>query len=233
MKVCICDDNKKQRENLKAIVEVQMELRGLRYEVVQHESGEELIEYIKGNHEVDMIFLDIEMGGINGVETARRIREEDKNVVIIFITGFSEYVFDGYEVNALNYVMKPYKKEKIIKVINQGLQQIAGEGDRFFLFEQGKKSIKINLRDILFFSSERRKVKVVTKVDTFEFYNKISDIEEELKEGFIRIHQRYLVNIRHIEKIENNEVLIEGKRLPISRGRVNEVNVEFARFVLR
>lgn len=123
--ICICDDEKVQRNNLKVIISTQLELKGIDFHITECEDGESLIESLNKNKNCfDIIFLDIEMNGMNGIETAKQIRDINDTAVIIFVTGFTDYVFNGYEVRAFNYVLKPYKEEKIVDILSQALKQI-------------------------------------------------------------------------------------------------------------
>lgn len=232
-RVCICDDEKIQRTELKSIISTELELRGIDFNVYESEDGEEMISLLsKDKNYLDIIFLDIEMDGINGVETARQIRALNDRVVIIFVTGFMDYVFDGYEVKALNYILKPYKKEKIVDVLSEALKQIDIIKDKFFIVQFNSNSYKLCLNDIIYFVSDKRKIKVKTKEETYEFYGKLDQIGKELPIFFVRIHQRYLVNLNFVLSIENNYAHINSEELPISRKRYQNVMIAFAKTML-
>lgn len=233
LNICICDDEKIQRSELKSIISTQLELKGLDFSIHECESGESLnLMLIKDNNYLDIIFLDIEMSGLNGIETARNIRELNDKVVIIFVTGFSDYVFDGYEVKALNYILKPYKKEKIVHGLFQAVKQVENINHDFFIVQLNSSSYKINLRDVIYFSSDKRKIKVITKENTYEFYAKLDDIEKEMPSYYVRIHNRYLVNLNFVVAIENNYVDANSEKLPISRTRYQKVMIAFAKSML-
>lgn len=233
LRICLCDDEKGQRRNLNTIISTQMELRGIDYTIVECQDGDELIGLLhKDKHYCDMIFLDIEMKKMNGIDTAKAIRCVNGTVVIIFVTGFADYVFDGYDVKALNYVLKPYRKEKIIEVLSQALEHMGDVRDKFYVVQTKKSAYKLNVKDILYFASNKRKIKVVTENQTFEFYEKLDVIEEELPTYYIRIHLRYLVNLNHVTSIEHNVLKIGDKSLPISRSRYHTVMITFAKLML-
>lgn len=232
--ICICDDEKVERINLKTIINTQLELKGIDFSIVEYENGEALIESLsKSKNYFDIIFLDIEMKGLNGIEIARHIRKSNDTSIIIFITGFSEYVFNGYEVKALNYILKPYKQDKIIEVLNEALKQINSNEDKFFIVQINSNSYKICLKDIYYFISDKRKLKIVTIENTYEFYGKLDDIEKELPSFFIRVHQRYLININYISSIENSCVEVNKEKIPISRQKYQNVMIAFAKAMLK
>ncbi len=234
LRVCICDDEKIQRSELKSIINRELELKEVDFSIEESKDGETLMSVLaKDKNYFDIIFLDIEMYGIDGVETARQIRALNDTVVIIFVTGFADYVFDGYEVKALNYILKPYKKEKIADVLSEALKQIDAIQNKFFIVQLNSNSYKLYLNDIIYFISDKRKIKVKTEGNTYEFYGKLDDIEKELPNFFIRIHQRYLVNLNFVSSIENNYIEINGEKLPISRNRYQDVMIAFVKTMLR
>ncbi|GAA0181071.1 LytTR family DNA-binding domain-containing protein [Clostridium sediminicola] len=232
--ICICDDEKMQRKDLKSIISMQFQLKGIEFSVVEYENGEDLLSVIrKDRNSYDIIFLDIEMNKINGIETARQVRLLNDTAIIIFITGFSDYVFDGYEVKAFNYVMKPYRQEKIVDVLFKALKQVYKEQNDFFMVQSSRNAYKINYNDIIYFVSDKRRIKVITSGENiYEFYEKLDDIEKKLPQFFVRIHQRYLVNLNFVLSIENNFIEIKDEKLPISRRRYQDVMISFAKTML-
>lgn len=231
--VAICDDEMKDRRFLSSIIDTNFTLSGIDYIVNEFRSGEELITYIKVHKkQYDLIFLDIQMKNLDGIETARYLRQSDINSIIIFITGYPDYVFDGYDVKAFHYILKPYKKEKIIHILENALQQINANHMHCFSFETMNGIYKLERSKILYFASDKRKIKIKTFQDSYEFYGKLNDIEQKLGLSFIRIHQRYLINMKHIDAIENNHVCINNERLPISRQKYPVVIIEFAKYML-
>lgn len=234
LRICICDDVKRQRMDLKSIICTSLELNGIDFTITECESGEDVLSLLmKGEYNFDIIFLDIEMNNrLNGIETAKQVRALNETVVIIFVTGFADYVFDGYEVRAFNYILKPYKKEKIIDVLLEALKQVKQLENKFFLVQTNKNVYKICLSEIIYFASDKRKIKVVTGKKVYELYGKMDDIEKGLPDFFVRIHQRYLVNLNHVLSITNNYVEIRNEKLPISRRKYQDVIIAFAKTML-
>lgn len=232
--IIICDDEIKQRFLLKKVVEEEFKVHNYDYKIYEFSSGERLLDdFIKDRNKFDIIFLDIEMEKINGIETAKKIREFNQNAVIIFVTGFSDYVFDGYGVKALNYIMKPYKKEKIVCVLKEALVQFENESSKYYIIKNEGNIVKVPIKDILYFASDRRKILLITDYKKYEFYGKLGDVEEKCSNEFNRIHQRYLVNLSHITAIKDNNLVINNKNLPISRQRHKSVMLAFANQLLK
>ena len=231
MLICICDDEKKLRKSLRTTVETELQLSGISYEINESESGEDLLGSL-GSSEPDILFLDIEMPGLSGMETARKLREKCTRTVIIFVTAYPDYVFQGYEVRAFHYILKPYREEKIREVLRMALDETERLADRYFLIEQKNRSLKIPLKNILYFKSDRKKISAVMINGTEEFYGKLSDIENDLPDHFIRIHNRYLANLMQITDLGPASCVCGWEELPVSRACRQQLAAAFARTLL-
>lgn len=229
--IAICDDDKLQINSLKHIVIQYLELKGHDYIINEFNSGESLLNSLRNKY-FDIIFLDIEMNGINGVETARRIRNCNRRSIIIFITAYPDFVFQGYEVKALNYILKPYRPEKIAAVLNQALVELHQNKDFFYPIEQKNGTYKLDLSATIYFSSDKRKVCAVTITDKKEFYDKLDDVQGKLPAFFIRIHKRFIININYASAIDGNTVTVYGEALPVSRTYKQNLVINFARTML-
>lgn len=231
--VTICDDEKEMRSRLGESVARQLELLGESYRIKEFSDGAGLLMQLRENPWFsDIIFLDIELGKENGVEIAKRIRRKNEECILIFITGYSEYVFHGYEVGALNYILKPFKEQKIQEVLKEALHRLDKRKEHFISVMCGSSLCRVAVREICYISSKLRKLTVKTKDREWEFYGKLADLEESLPPGFVRIHQSYLVNMLYVERINKDSVLINGQRLPVSRRYYQEAAGAFARLLI-
>ncbi len=231
--ICICDDEKQQRNMLNKIITREMDLWGYPYQIKEYSNGESLVYNLEHeNYYIDIIFLDIELGKSNGVDIAKTIRKHSKDTIIISVTGFSDYVFHGYDVGALNYILKPYKTEKICKVLKEALKKLEQWKENFITVQIGTNLCKINTKDILYFKSELRKLTVVTFDKTLEYYGKLNDMETVLPSNFIRTHQRYIVNLNHVDSITQTYAKVQNEKIPISRKKYQEVVGKFTRYML-
>lgn len=217
LRIAICDDEIMAREALRfALEKVMQEPR--ESIVYEFSSGESAAKWIK-NHpgEIDLLFLDVEMKGMNGMEAATEIRKSDAHIKLVFVTGFTDYVFQGYQVDALDYIVKPASKEQI-KVLLERVRVLMGQDDKeCFVFRNTEGTYRMALSQICYFYSEKRLVYLVTKEREYGFYEKLTTIETQLEERFIRIHQRYLVNPKHVTFMGTETVSIGKIHLPISR----------------
>ena len=123
VELVLCDDEKIYRNDLKKILGTELELSGMDYRITEFSCGEDLLSGLSAEG-LQIIFLDIEMKDLDGVETAKKLRMKNSSAVIIFVTSYPDFVFQGYEVRALNYILKPYKPEKIKEVLHKALEAL-------------------------------------------------------------------------------------------------------------
>lgn len=232
MQVAICDDEKSLRTGLRRVIETKLQLEGVTYEIAEYDSGEALLNGIL-QAVPDLLFLDIEMKGLNGMDTARKLRESCKTTMIIFVTAYPDFVFQGYEVKAFHYLLKPYKESKIYEVIEHALDEMEAEREQFYLIEKKSGSIRLPLKEVYYFKSEGRSIEAVKKDETLRFYGKLGEIEEEMPSSYRRVHNRYLVNLKYVSKIESDSILCGGMEIPVSRAYRQELMVAFARMMLK
>lgn len=231
MIINICDDDKNQRAALRKVIERSLQLQGIEYKIQEYDSGETLLRGLSSG-EPEMLFLDIEMGGINGMEAARELRKKYKNTVIIFVTAYPDFVFQGYEVHAFHYILKPYKEEKIQEVFQLALNEAGLMQEQYYQIELKSGTKKLLLKNVHYFKSDRKKITAVSENGPEEFYGKLSDIEAEMPDYFVRIHNRYLVNLNFVSKVGSTECVCAGEELPVSRGCKQNLAVAFARIML-
>ncbi len=218
LRIGICDDVYDARTALRSAVERALERRHTQGQFREFSSGEGLLRWME-NHagELDLVLLDVERGELNGLETARRLRAADEGLQLVFVTGYADYVFDGYGVGALGYLMKPVKPEQLSDVLERCVRALDREGGRSFLCRSGDTTYRIPRRNILYFCSDRRQVTCVTAGKNYTFYGKLDQVERDVGEGFVRIHQRYLVRAAAVDRVTGGEVCLGQTALPVSR----------------
>ena len=218
LQIGICDDMSEVRMKLRILLERLLEAQSIQCQLYEFSSGEGLLSwYEKHRGELDLVFLDIEMGGMNGMEAAKLLRAADESLQLVFVTGYTDYVFDGYAVGALGYLIKPPKLSQLQDVLTRALSAIHRQEPELFFCRNGDSHYRIRKDAILYFQSAGRQVTCVTKERSYAFYAKLDEVTEKLGEGFVRIHQRYLVCANAVERMDSAEVSIGGKTLPISR----------------
>ncbi len=218
IRIGICDDIYDARMQLHAALGQILDRRGMQNTFVEFPSGEAVLRWLATHcGELDVLFLDIKMSGIDGMETAERIRDADHNLELVFVTSYADRVFDGYSVNAMAYLMKPVKRGQLEPLIDRVLFKMRQNEQNLFFCRYGDVTYRIPYREILYFYSERRTVTCVTVKREYTFYDKLDHVEEKIGSRFVRIHQRYLVYAPAVEKITAAEVWIGGEVLPVSR----------------
>lgn len=231
LRIGICDDVieevEKQEKQIRQIT-YQM---GIRADIRKCYSGMDLLTEIELRGQFHIIFLDIELGGINGIETARQIRESDLNCNIIFITSFEQYSKEAIGVHPFDFVDKPVTYEKMKKLIGDVYDRL--QIDDKFTFKSNKTYYNISLNKIMYFMSEKRIINVHCMDKICTFYGKMNDVEAELKNkqaDFWRIHNSFLVNSRYIEEYRYDMIVLQnGISLEISRAKKKSVRLMYMR----
>lgn len=227
VRIGICDDVDYFTRQLAMIVTEWGRKQGIRLEIGCFESGEEVLMDAEAEGDFHAVFLDVELKGISGVETARRLKEQDPHINIIFITQYDCYFRQMLEIQPCCYLEKPFPKEKVFALMDYVMEE---HKSRYatYSFRYARKTYKILLRKVLYFSSEKRKIKVLMEDGKeYSFYKKLDKLEEELKESeveFLRIHQSFLINGRQIEMLYSGYVkMYNGEDLPISREKREKI----------
>jgi DNA-binding LytR/AlgR family response regulator len=232
VKIGICDDEPEMRKPLRQILEQVLQLQGVEYLISESESGEDLTAGISCL-DIDILFLDIEMRSLDGIETAKLLRKKGMKGIIIFVTAYPDFVFQGYEVHAFHYILKPYRKEKIEEVLRQALHELDLSKEQYFVIEQKARVIRIPLSQTIAFQSDRRKVEALLEEDFVAFYGRIDEVCRELPSCFIRIHNRYIVNLNYVTTLEKDRCILGSRSFPVSRAFRQELETAFARAMLK
>lgn len=232
LRIAICDDETNARDALR----IQLE------QILIEESEEIIYEFSSGTNaaswlekhpgEVDLLFLDVEMKGLNGMETAEKIRTFSNALIIVFVTGYSDYVFDGYRVGALDYIMKPVSAQRLRDLIHRVRVKLDSEVAQTFTVKTIDGTWRFRLCDILYFYSDKRKVTLVTRHGEYPFYAKLDDVVRQLANRFVRIHQRYLVNPMAVDYLAGDFVTLGNAKLPCSRRYKEEATAKIARAMM-
>lgn len=218
IRIGICDDIYDARMQLRVALERILEHKGMQSSFVEFSSGERVLQWLKTHiGELDILFLDMKMTGIDGMETAKRIRRADEDMGLVFVTSYADHVFEGYSVSALAYLMKPAKRAQLEEIMDRVLARLYQKEEQTFFCKYGDVTYRIPYHKILYFVSDRRMITCVTREREYIFYNKLDHVAEQVGGTFVRIHQRYLVRVSAVDSIVSNQVHIGKEKLPISR----------------
>ncbi|MDE7310712.1 MAG: LytTR family DNA-binding domain-containing protein [Eubacterium sp.] len=233
MKLAICDDEKSLRRQLKHLAKIHLALKGIACEITEYESGNALLQKVNDNPP-DLLFLDIEMPGMGGMDTAKALRLAGFKMLIIFITAYPDYVFEGYEVQAFQYILKPYQETKIKQILDRAIDELHTHAAQYFLIEQKSGTLRIPFHEICYFKSDRRTIHAkIQDGSTVSFYRKLGEVEAELPGFFQRIHNRYIVNLHYISRVEAAKCICNEKELPVSRTYKLALASSFAQMILK
>ncbi|HMH24306.1 MAG TPA: LytTR family DNA-binding domain-containing protein [Puia sp.] len=177
----------------------------------------EAMEFL-GHTPVDLIFLDINMPRLSGMELAHLLPRHQK---IIFTTAYSEYAIESYEYNVIDYLLKPISFKRFLKAIEKTEQIIHEQpslpppAEDYIFVKSDKKMIRITLRDILYFEAVKEYIYVHMDNQKILIYKRMKDLAEKLPADFIRVHNSYIINCKHIGRIEGNFVQMRGESIPL------------------
>ncbi len=226
IKIVICEDEKEQQELLKLYIFKIFDELSIEYELKIFNSGEELLKIY--SNDTDIILLDIQMGKINGMNTARQIRELDKKVEIIFITSLIEYVLEGYEVRAYRYLIKPIKYDDLKNNVLNCIKEISIQNKYIIVKEQGNR-IKLDINEITYIEVQKETITIHTLSKDYKIKETMNNIEKEINcNRFYRCHKSFLVNLEQIKSIKQYVAILENREeVPISRHRFKETKDKF------
>jgi DNA-binding LytR/AlgR family response regulator len=226
LNIAICDDEKNicdyiEKRTVECLAKADEEA-----DIKVFYDGAELLQNCRENPSgFDIIFLDIKMKTINGVECAKLLREIGIESLIVFVTSSAEYVFTGYEVKAFRYILKTDLVNAFDRIFGECLTEIRKNTNEIFTVKTASEVRNIPLKDIMYFESNRRVLIIHTRKDEITFYGKLDDVEKSLTEkDFIRTHQSFLVNALKIKSVKKDSVeLSGGEVLPVSKSRATAV----------
>lgn len=235
IRVAVCDDEQAICTQIERMVEKFAQRQAVAMDVEPFLSGTELCRYIETEHPFDIIFLDIEMDGINGVEVGKYIREtrKDQMAQIIYISGQTKYCMELFDIRPMNFLEKPLDEEKINRLLKLALELYPG-AEQVFRYRVGHADHKEPIKNILYFESGNRMVRMVTRSGEATFYSTLTEVFAQLtKSNFIQIHKSYLVNYSHVIEFGAKEVKMSNQQvLPISqkhRKAVREKQLQYAK----
>ena len=242
IRIAVCDDEKPIRDEL---------IRWIReyvsYAIIRDFScGEDLLT---SPDAYDIIFLDIEMKGVanggnrgerlSGMDTAKLLRDRSEGTtdtipILIFVTGYSDYMSEAFDVEAFHYLVKPVEQSRFIEILERAIKKLDSpsqiQNDTLIIKSKGL-SICVQADDILFIESDRKKIQVHTKSDVIESYSKIADMQSCLDDRFYRCHRCYLINLKNVTSYRSEEVFFENSSVPIAQKKYQEFLTAYTRFL--
>lgn len=230
LRIAICDDDNTFTGSLETAVRTEVRNMGLRAETEVFSDGSALLEDMEKGNCYDLIFIDIEMEHINGITAARHIRKIDRSVLLIYVSGYDQYLKELFEVEPFRFLSKPLNMDRFRRYFQEACLRI-DDTTAYYRFTFNKEIRKVPLKDVAYFESRNRIIHIFLSDSTEEqFYGRLNEVEQNLMASrlhFLRIHQSFLVNFDYISKMNFTDVTISlagaDKLLKISEDRQKEV----------
>ncbi len=237
VKIAIVEDEQTHRKLLEQYLEAWSRQRQQSIEVLAFSSAESFLFAWEEAKDFDILFADIQMDGMDGMEMARKVRTQDEDVAIVFTTGIGDYVETGYEVEALHYLRKPLREEKIAQCMDKALQR--GRREQFVVVHGREELYKLPVRRITYVEAQGHGCVVETfsregETTRTEITESISEMAQLLgEEDFVKCHRSYLCRIESVHQIGRTEIIFDnGSRIPVSRRmyvRINQIFIDHFR----
>lgn len=226
--IAICDDNENQIKEMRRLLAEWSADKPFALDIDEYISAESFL-FSYPDKPCDLILLDIEMDRLNGMELAKKLRSYGDMLPIIFITGYSDYMSDGYEVEALHYLLKPVDKSKLFSVLDRYIKRHTSESEIMLSCNEG--SLHISPEMIIYCEAVGKKTHVHLQDKTLVCTLGISSLKNILPEEFIFSHRSYIVNLRFMRSIGKTEIALDnGTIIPLSRRLYKDVNEKFIQF---
>jgi len=221
--IAVCDDNATDRQYIRNMLAEWAAQAGHSVCVSEFTSAEQFLFEYEDKSDYDILLLDIEMGAMDGVTMAKQLRKSNDTVQIVFITGYSDYISEGYEVAALHYLMKPVKQEKLFEVLYRATEKLL-KNEAVLNFEIGGEMIRVPVYQIRYADVQGNYVTVHALSDV-TVKKTLGELEKQLDERFYRVGRSAIVNLTQISRVTKTEIkLMDGTAIPLPRGAYDGIN---------
>ena len=219
----ICDDNEAYIQYIAELASRWAERNAASLELERFASAEAFLFRYAERRDFDVLLLDIEMTGMDGVELARTVRCDNENVQIVFITGYTDYIAQGYEVSALHYLMKPVDEAKFDQVLTRAASRLA-RNEPFLTLELPGETVRVSLPEIRYIDVRQNYTTVHARQE-YTLKRPLAEFEPALDRRFYRMGRSCIVNLTYIRRVTRTEAeLTDGERLPLPRGQYEKLN---------
>lgn len=221
LSIAVCDDEVIECCNMANRIKKVMEEINIPCIIHQFRSGGELLQALES---FDIVFLDIIMQDMDGMKTAQIFREKVSDKILIFVSSSREYVFEAYDVEAFQYLLKPVDDRKLKRVLQKAVLKTERRPQEFIIVSRERQKKKLFLDDIYYFEIKGRVVDVHGTEGIFNYYEQIGELENKLHDkGFFRCHKSYLINLKYVDGYNRQEVILEnGEKIVIAKRRYEE-----------
>jgi len=229
MRIAVIDDQPADRDYIAALVSRWAKDRDTAVTAIPFPSAEAFLFDYSEDRDFDILLLDIEMGAINGVELAKTVRAENDAVQMVFITGFPDFIAEGYEVSALHYLMKPVDRDKLFSVLDRAAANLE-KAERRLRVTFERRTDYVPFSKILYLEAQKQYVRIVTEREEYRMKASLAETAAQLDEFFFPCQRSFIVNLRHVARILPDRVVLKnGAEVPISRGMAEKIGREIIR----
>lgn len=226
----ICDDEKIEINYLKSHINMWGNLRGFTILINEFSSAEQFLFEYEENKNFDILLLDIQMQDIDGITLAKTVRKDNETVQIIFVTGFPDFMADGYDVSALHYLLKPVSDQKLHTVLDKAVTSIQKSEPPLFITVDNQ-NVRVPTDSILYCEVFNHTLSIVTKDTKYQVTMSFSELEKQLNSTFIRCHRSFIASVRHIKSITKTDIIFDNNvSIPMSRRMYHDVNQSFIKY---
>lgn len=231
MKIAVIEDIQTHGDLLDSYIRKWSEKKKINPVLKRFKSAESFLFQWEQEADFDILFVDIQMSGMNGMEMAKKIRSMDKNIIIIFTTGITDYIEEGYEVEAMHYLIKPISEDKVVACLDRAAEKRKTE--KYILVNTSEETLKINIEQIYYAEAMghgcRLRLERKDKDKFIEIKENISQMENMLEKAeFIKCHRSYICRIKGISRIDKTTIYFDdGSSIPVSRRMYGQVNQAF------
>ena len=231
LSIAVCDDMPIECAELAGDIENTLNQFGTEFSLKRFFNGQELLKDVGS---FDIVFLDIKMPEISGMELAKQMRENGRESIIVFVTSAEEYVFEAYDVEAFHFLLKPVNENKLKNVLKKALVKVMACNNEDFIIISSEHQIKkILLKDIIYIESVGRMVKIHCTGGVIKTYKQIGDLEQTLSDKyFFRCHKSFLLNLEYVSRFDKSEIVMEsGDTVFLARKRAKLFQKEFISYM--
>ena len=232
MKIAVCDDEKVYRYEIIDLLNMYAAENNIILNVTEFDDGRELVT---SKTVFDMIFLDHQMRDLNGLDTIKSIREKNIDTKVVFVSSYSDIVFDSMKYNAYRFIVKPVSREKLYEAMDSALEMSSSERKLIVKDENYNESIVVYEKDIIYAQADNVYTYIITDEGTYRYPYNLSALEEELDSGgFFRTNRSYIVNLEHINSYDKTGItLSNGHKAVISRAKYKDFNACYLNYIKR
>ncbi len=218
VRIAVVENEKEYRDIIRSMIEKFGDENDKSFEISEFSTAVDFISDYSA--EYDIVFMDIDMPLMNGLKTAKLLRGQDEDVIIIFVTSFEKYAIKGYEVNATDFIVKPLNYNVFSAKFKKVVDKVKTDEEPTLISSTRLGKIKIKIADIYYVSVEGRYVLLHTKSGEYAYKKAMKDVEKELIPfDFIRIDKSYMVNLKHVSSVNENGAIVVGETIPYSRSK--------------